>query len=245
MNDTTSDFSAYLTPDERVIWQGRNIQMKQNSLLKSMWPVLLGMIIALAAAYYLVFVMSPGSVLYVGLGLDTKASIFVIVLLVFLPFLIRPLWQRRPAKSITLFGVDLPVIGAIAILAGIFLLVFILWQGMAFSLVLVAIVPALLIFMAEDSQRDQNADYVVTNLSALIVPTGATRGKRVTMVPFRNLTGIEVAENRDGTGTLVFGTRPNTTNRTRAGSLLAFWNIERPWDVYQLIRKQIDESANR
>ena len=94
-------------------------------------------------------------------------------------------------------------------------------------------------------QRSTHARYVVTTTAALIVyaPT-AWAGRRVTLVPLKNLAQLTLTENRDGTGTLTFGQSPLTSygrysNSWWLDSMAAFWNIEQPRDVYQLIRRQM------
>lgn len=94
-------------------------------------------------------------------------------------------------------------------------------------------------------QRSNNALYAVTtNLVIIIYPGVKGWGKRVAVLPLKGLQQIVLSENRDGTGTLTFGVYPMTVNTRYSGglwldSLPAFWNIERPLEVYQLIRKQM------
>lgn len=93
-------------------------------------------------------------------------------------------------------------------------------------------------------QRTSNALYAVTTASAIIVYPGLTwSGKRVAVLPLKGLQQIVLSENRDGTGTLTFGMYPMTMNTRYSSwwldSLPAFWNIDRPLEVYQLIRKQM------
>jgi hypothetical protein len=97
------------------------------------------------------------------------------------------------------------------------------------------------------SNRASNARYVVTNASAIIVysPTAGS-GKRVTVVPLKNLQQLTVSENRDGTGTLTLASSPYAaygrySSSWAADSVPAFANIEKPWEVYHLIRRQMDE----
>ncbi len=96
-------------------------------------------------------------------------------------------------------------------------------------------------------RRTSNALYAVTTVSAMIVYPGmAGAGRRVAVLPLKGLQQIVLTENRDGTGTLTFGMYPMTVNTRYSGgwwldSLPAFWNIERPMEVYQLIRKQMAE----
>jgi hypothetical protein len=98
--------------------------------------------------------------------------------------------------------------------------------------------------------RANKARYFITNLSAIIVyiPT-AGFGQRVTVVSLKNLQQITLSENRDGTGTLALASSPyaygHYANSWAIGSVPAFANIEKPWDVYHLIRKQMDELSAR
>ena len=91
-----------------------------------------------------------------------------------------------------------------------------------------------------------NARYMVTSAAAMIVSESRWTGKRVTVVPLKNVSTVSLTENRDGTGTLVFGQNPFMVNARYSGGWLmdampAFWNIERPLEVYQLIRKQMTD----
>ncbi|HSD85036.1 MAG TPA: hypothetical protein VLG46_14305 [Anaerolineae bacterium] len=96
-------------------------------------------------------------------------------------------------------------------------------------------------------QRSNNTLYAVTTNSVIIVYPGTTGwGKRVAVLPVKGLQQIVLSENRDGTGTLTFGMYPMTVNMRYSGgwwldSLPAFWNIDRPMEVYQLIRQQMAE----
>ena len=101
------------------------------------------------------------------------------------------------------------------------------------------------------SSRARNARYFVTNSSAIIVysPT-AGLGKRVSVVLLKNLQQLTLNENRDGTGTLTLAASSSAAyGRYSNGGLIdsapAFANIERPLEVYQLVRKQIDELNSR
>jgi hypothetical protein len=98
--------------------------------------------------------------------------------------------------------------------------------------------------------RASKARYFVTNLAAIIVYTPiANSGRRVTMVSLRNLQQITLRENRDGTGTLTLASSPYAYGRYSSSwaidSVPTFANIEKPWEVYQLIRKQMDELSAR
>jgi hypothetical protein len=98
--------------------------------------------------------------------------------------------------------------------------------------------------------RASKARYFVTNLSAIIVYAPiANSGQRVTVVALRNLQQITLSENRDGTGTLTLGSSPYAFGRYSSSwaidSAPTFANIEKPQEVYQLIRKQMDEVTTR
>ena len=96
-------------------------------------------------------------------------------------------------------------------------------------------------------QRTGNARYTVTTASAIIrYPATAWAGQRTTVLPLKNLQQLTLNENRDGTGTLTFGQSFMAGYGRYSSSWLmestpAFWNIERPREVYQLIRKQMAE----
>jgi hypothetical protein len=68
----------------------------------------------------------------------------------------------------------------------------------------------------------------------------------VTVAPLRSPPVITVHLNRDDTGTLMFGHSPWLTGARYSGGWSspapAFWNIERPLEVYQLIRRQMGEA---
>jgi len=101
------------------------------------------------------------------------------------------------------------------------------------------------------SNRASDARYYVTNSAALIVYSSSARsGKRVTVVPLKNLQQLMLSENRDGTGTLTLAPSPYAaygrySNSWVIDSVPAFANIERSLEVYQLIRKQMDELSSR
>ena len=93
-----------------------------------------------------------------------------------------------------------------------------------------------------------NNQYYVTSEAAIIVSESRWFGRRLTVAPLANLPMLSLSENRDGTGSILFGTSPYlTTANTRyngglwSGSLPAFWNIEQPREVYRLIRQQARE----
>lgn len=90
--------------------------------------------------------------------------------------------------------------------------------------------------------------YVVTSRSILIGARTWTGRFQVTALPLRNLQQITLRPNTGGIGTLVFGSGPTgsvTTDSSSRIGLPTFWKIEQPQDVYQLIRKQIDELNSR
>jgi hypothetical protein len=98
--------------------------------------------------------------------------------------------------------------------------------------------------------RASKARYFVTNLSAIIVYAPiANAGQRVTVVALKNLQQITLSENRDGTGTLTLASSPYAYGRYASSwasdAVPTFANIERPQEVYQLIRKQMDELNSR
>ncbi len=97
------------------------------------------------------------------------------------------------------------------------------------------------------SSRSRSARYFVTNVSALILyPATTWSSQRLTVLPLKNLQQITLSENRDGTGTLTFGQSllagsGRYSYSVWTDSVPTFWNIDRPQDVYQLIRKQLAE----
>lgn len=186
MFETTDELSAYLAPNERVLWQGQG-RRRLNS--------------AAAGGYAFI-------AMFVALAL-----IFIVLLLT----------TTRGGRSSGGDAVALVILPFIFIGVGL---------GVGIPLVLLG-------------QRSANARYVVTNLSALIVsaPT-AWAGRRVTVVPLKNLSQLTLTENRDGTGTLTFGQTlfsgyGRYSNGWLTDSMAAFWNIEQPQTVYQLIRRQM------
>jgi hypothetical protein len=101
------------------------------------------------------------------------------------------------------------------------------------------------------SSRASKARYVVTNLSAIIVYSpSAWLGRRITVVPLKNLPQFTLSENRDSTGTLTFAASSypaygRSASSWQSDAVPAFANIEQPLEVYQLIRRQMDELAAR
>ena len=111
--------------------------------------------------------------------------------------------------------------------------------------VFIGLVVGIPLYMA--GRQSNNARYIVTTLSALIVSQTMWSGKRVMVVALKNASQITFTENRDGTGTLTFGSNPfmaygRTYSSWYADATPAFWNIERPLEVYQLIRKTMTNS---
>jgi hypothetical protein len=90
-----------------------------------------------------------------------------------------------------------------------------------------------------------NARYIVTTAAAMIVNDKRWGGgKRTTIIPLKNIAQLSFTENRDGTGTITFGSNPfaaygRYNNTWLMDSASAFSNIEKPMEVYQLIRKQM------
>jgi len=81
----------------------------------------------------------------------------------------------------------------------------------------------------------------------IVYPPAAWSGRRLTVLPLKNLPQITLSENRDGTGSLTFGQSLYSnygrySNSWMLDSTPAFSNIEQPLDVYQLIRKQMAEA---
>ena len=101
------------------------------------------------------------------------------------------------------------------------------------------------------SSRARNARYFVTNSSAIVVYSPTTgMGRRVMVVALQNLQQLTLSENRDGTGTLTLASSPYAAYGRYSSSWLtdsvpAFAHIEQPLEVYQLIRKQMDELTAR
>jgi hypothetical protein len=117
-------------------------------------------------------------------------------------------------------------------------------------IILVAVGLSVVVPLLVMGRRTSNARYFVTTAAAILLyPPAVWSGRRVTIVPLKNLSQITFNENRDGTGTLTFGQNLVTgyggrySNSGWADSTPAFSNIERPTEVYQLIRQQM--SAER
>jgi hypothetical protein len=94
-------------------------------------------------------------------------------------------------------------------------------------------------------RRTSNARYFVTTAAAILLyPPTVWSGRRVIVVPLKNLQQVTLSENRDGSGTLTFGQSlmagyGRYSNSGWTDSTPAFSNIERPMEVYQLIRQQM------
>jgi hypothetical protein len=170
------------------------------------------------------------------------------------------LWQGRNTKRTpTSSSLALMAFGMCSALAIGYFIVFV-WQpgsswgmGLGMSsemgilLIVLLVFGPVLAFLAFQGRRERNTRYVVTNLAALIVSQGSQSSIRLTTIPFGGLSEVRVIENRDSTGTLMFneGSRAVASSGGLAQTGAAFWNIEKPWEVYQLIRKQMDELNSR
>jgi hypothetical protein len=161
------------------------------------------------------------------------------------------LWEGRSGRkaggSAALLGIPVVVAGALIVLFQTLLLSGFYLPSSSLATMLLLLLPIFmfaLFFMA--GPRDER--YVVTSRSILIGSRTWTGKFQVTAIPLRTLPQITVRPNTGGTGTLVFGSGPtsgvNTDSSSRFG-LPTFWKIEQPWDVYQLIRKQMDEFNSR
>ncbi len=171
----------------------------------------------------------------------------------------RVLWEGRGRRRLTATSTSaILFIGLFAAMALLFLVLFSIRSSpgpsgrtdiapfIILPLLFLVIGVAVGVPLYFASHQTANARYVVTTSAAMIVSRGMWTSKRVTVIPLRNMPQIAVTENRDGTGTLTFGSSPFTGyGRYSSGWLMdsipAFWNIERPLEVYQLIRKQMSE----
>ncbi len=189
MFEMSHDLAQYLSPGERVLWQGRSHRRP-------------GIV--------------SGGVLFL--------SIFMAVGLAVLIVLIAIASERRIDSDDAKIG--LVLIPFIFLAVGL---------GVGIPLILA-------------SRRFHNSRYVVTSTSAMVVNEGGWSGKQVMVVPLKGMPLVSLIENRDGTGTLVFGQNAMTAANVRysgawwMGSMPVFWNIERPLEVYQLIRRQMGEA---
>lgn len=192
MLDLTNELTAYLAPNERVLWQGQGTRRVTSAAWGGYF------FITMFVGFALIFGGLFAALSSNSRGLRSDDSLaFMIMTIVFL--------------AVGL-GVGIP------------------WVMLG--------------------QRAGKAHYFVTNLSAIIVYAPVARwGRRVTVVALKNLQQITLSENRDGTGTLLLGSNPYTYGRYSSSWIShlvpAFANIERPQEVYQLIRKQMDELNSR
>ena len=111
--------------------------------------------------------------------------------------------------------------------------------------VFIGLVVGIPLYMA--GRQSGNARYIVTTLSAMIISQNMWPSKRVTVIALKNAPQITFTENRDGTGTIMFGSNPymaygRAYSSWYADATPAFWNIERPLEVYQLIRKTMSDN---
>ena len=192
MFDLTGELTAYLAPNERVLWQGQGTRR----LTGAAWGgyFFIAMFVGFAVIFAALFAVLSSSA---AGGRSDDSLAFIIMTIVFL--------------AVGL-GVGIP------------------WVMLG--------------------TRASKARYFGTNLSAIIVYAPiANAGRRVTVVALKILQQITQSENRDGTGTLTFGAGPYVSGRHTGGwafdAVPAFANIEKPREVYQLIRKQMDELNSR
>ncbi len=185
----TTELNGYLSPTERVLWQGRGKRRLTSA--------------------------ATGGYIFI--------ATFVAIALIFGLLFFTTTRTARTRNDDAVALIVLPIVFlAIGLGVGIPLLVI--------------------------GRRTSNARYFVTTASAIILhsPT-AWSGSRLTVLPLKNLQQLTLNENRDGTGTLTFGQNLYSgyggrySNSWLMDSVPAFWNIERPQEVYQLIRKQMAE----
>ena len=190
MFDAVRDLGPYLSPGERVLWEGRS--QRRLRLATNGGLFFLMFFVAIAALVLVIFAVTASGG---GLESDDARVGLVVLPIVFL--------------AVGL-GVGIPLIVA--------------------------------------SRRNADGRYVVTSSAAMIVNSGGWNGRQVQVVPLKNLSAISLIENRDGTGTLVFGQNPAWAATMRypgmwsTGATPVFWNIERPVEVYQLVRRQMGEA---
>jgi hypothetical protein len=161
------------------------------------------------------------------------------------------LWEGRSGRkvggNVVLLGIPLIVAGVLILLFQTPLLGGFYLSRSSLPLLLLLLLPLFMVAMfVLAGPRDER--YLVTSRSILIGARTWTGKFQVTAIPLSNLQQITLRSNTGSTGTLVFGSGPtssvNTDSSSRFG-LPAFWKIEQPWEVYQLIRKQIDELNSR
>ena len=185
MFDTSNDLARYLSPGERILWEGRGRRRLTSTSMGGL--IFLTVFVAMALIFLMIFAVGGLS----SRGRGDQIAV-VVVPLIFLA---------------VAFAVGVPL------------------------------------FIA--GRQTANARYVVTSSAAMIVSQSSWTGRRVTVIPLKNAPQISLAENRDGTGTLIFGSNPYLGyGRYSSGwwteAIPAFWNIERPLEVYQLIRKTMN-----
>jgi len=161
------------------------------------------------------------------------------------------LWEGRSGRkvggNVALLGIPVIVAGVLILLLQTPLLGGFYLPRSSLAMMLLLLLPIFmfaLFFMA--GPRDER--YLVTSRSILIGARTWTGKFQVTAIPLRNLQQITLRPNTGGTGTLVFGSGPTSSASTDSSSRLGlptFWKIEQPWDVYHLIRKQMDELTSR
>lgn len=190
MFETSSDLAQYLSPGERVLWQGRS--RRRPGVASGGGMLFLGIFVAIAVMVFVIF-----AVIVSERGFESDDAV---VWLVILPIIFLAVG----------LGVGIPLLAV--------------------------------------SRRYGDSHYAVTSSSAIIASEGGWSGRQVMVVPLRGKPLLSLIENRDGTGTIVFGQNMMmATNMRYAGgwwssSVPAFWNIDRPLEVYQLIRRQVDEA---
>lgn len=173
----------------------------------------------------------------------------------------RVLWQGQGRRKI--FSTANPGVLFALIFGGIAALMLIIFPGIGassrssssvpsffvvfFPLLFIVIGLGVGVPLSMLSRNSANARYSVTTAAAIIVNDNRwLSGKRTTIVPLKNIAQLSLTENRDGTGTLTFGSNPSAAYGRYNSSWLmdstpAFWNIEKPLEVYQLIRRQMSE----
>lgn len=191
MFEMSNDLAQYLSPGERVLWQGRS--HRRPGIASGGGAIFLGIFVAVGLAVFIIFIALASEQ-----RIDSDDARIGLVLIPFI-FLAVGL------------GVGIPLILA--------------------------------------NRRFNKSRYVVTSTSAMVVNEGGWSGKQVMVVPLKGMPLVSLIENRDGTGTLVFGQNAMMTANARysgawwMGSMPVFWNIERPLEVYQLIRRQMGEAS--
>jgi len=172
----------------------------------------------------------------------------------------RVLWQGRSRRRLGVASggamLFLGIFVAIAVMVFVIFAIVVSERGLESDDAVVGLVILPIILLAVGlgvgiplwavSRRYGNSHYAVTSSAAMIVSEGGWSGRQVLVVPLQGKPQLSLIENRDGTGTIVFGQNMMmAANMRYAGgwwtnSMPAFWNIERPLEVYQLIRRQVD-----